>query len=129
VSSAGPTIVSNIATATGLALLCVKFIFYYMQVRILEFRCSRQTFRKEACILHMLYRNFLRWKNLTFFLLPENLLLRGSPFHIANCFKSFDFKFFLYTCWGAPFETFARDFYFVLTNVWMFCFIAYQMCL
>jgi len=45
-------------------------------------------------ILHMLYRNFNRWKQAKCFILSENLLLLESQFCIANCLKSFDFNLF-----------------------------------
>ena len=81
------------------ALICVKFVLLYMQGRILEFRCPRQTLRKGAIyILHVLYRNFIRWKQAKFFILSGILLLREIPFHIVNRLKSFGFKLlFVYT--------------------------------
>jgi len=69
-----------------------------MQGWILEFKCPRQTLRKVAYILHMLYRNFIRSKQAKFFILSGILLLRESQFHTVNCLISFDFKlFFNYT--------------------------------
>ena len=44
-SSAGLTIVANVAIAMGPAVLCVKFVLYYMQGHIAEFRCPRQALR------------------------------------------------------------------------------------
>ena len=59
--------------------------------------CSRYI-KKGPYILHMLHKNFTCWKQLKFFILSGNLLLRESPFHIVNCLKLFDFKlFFVYT--------------------------------
>jgi len=52
-SSAGLTIVANVAIAMGPAVLCVKFVLYYMQGHIAEFRCPRQALRKGSYILHM----------------------------------------------------------------------------
>jgi len=46
----------------------------------------------------MLLRNYIRWKQVIFFILFNSLLLRESSFRIVNCLKSFDFKmFFVYT--------------------------------
>jgi len=42
----------------------------------------------------MLHKNFTCWKQFKFFILSGNLLLRGSPFHIVNCLKLFDFTLF-----------------------------------
>jgi len=42
----------------------------------------------------MIYGNFIRCKQVKFFILSGNLLLRESPFHIAKFLKSFDFKLF-----------------------------------
>ena len=66
-SSTGLTIVANVAIATGPRLLVdpwsfVLNLFFIMQGRILEFRRPRQTFKKVAYILHMLYRNVLESK-------------------------------------------------------------------
>jgi len=54
-----------IAIATGPVILCVKFVLYYMQGWVSECRCpwaQGQTLRKRLYILRMLYRNFIRWK-------------------------------------------------------------------
>jgi len=45
-------------------------------------------------ILRLLYRNFIRGKQVKFFILCGNLLLRESQFHIVSCSKSFDFQLF-----------------------------------
>ena len=56
-SSAGLTIVANVAIATspallgGPAVLCVKFVLYDIQGYIVEFRCLRKTLRKGALYL------------------------------------------------------------------------------
>jgi len=53
-SSAGLTIVANVAIATGPtllggpAVLCVKFVLYDIQGYIADFRCPRKTLRKGA---------------------------------------------------------------------------------
>jgi len=47
--------------------------------------------KKGPYILHMLHKNFTCWKQLKFFILSGNLLLRESPFHITNGLKLFDF--------------------------------------
>ena len=46
--------------------------------------------KKGPYILHMLCRNCIRWTQVKFFILSENLLLRESPFHIVNYLTSFD---------------------------------------
>ena len=89
------------------AVLCVKFFQYYMQGWILYLGVRSKLSEREP-ILHMLFRNFIRWKQVKFFILPGNLLLRENPFHILKCLKSYDFKlFFFYTLkllWG-PYVT------------------------
>jgi len=52
---------------------------------MLEFKFPRQN-------LHMLYRKFIRWKQVKFFILFENLLLCEIRFQIVNRLKSFGFK-------------------------------------
>jgi len=52
------------------------------------------TSKKGPYILHMLHKNFTCWKQFKLFILTGNLLLRESPFHIANCLKLFDFTLF-----------------------------------
>ena len=52
--------INNSSNSYGPGLLCVKLVLYYMQGLILEFRPPRQTLRKGAYILHMLYRNCIR---------------------------------------------------------------------
>jgi len=49
------------------------------------------TSKNDPYILHMLHKNFTFWKQLKFFILSGNLLLRESPFHVVNCLKLFDF--------------------------------------
>ena len=92
----------------GPAVICAEFILCDMQgqkLEFIEFRCSRKTLRKGPYILHKLYGNFSRWKQINFFILSGNLLLRENPFHFVDCSKSFDFKsFFVYlSFWGALF--------------------------
>jgi len=71
-------------------------------------------------ILHVLYKNFIRWKQVKFFNMSGNLLLRESPFYIVNCLKSFDFKYlFVYTLkvvGGALLAHLHKNF-FILTNI------------
>jgi len=70
----------------------------------------------------MLYRNFIRWKQVQCFVLSRHLLLREGPFHIARCLSHFISNFSLsahWSCWGVPFGTFAHNFYFVLKNIWL----------
>jgi len=56
------------------------------------------TSKQFPYILHMLHINFTCWKQIKFFTLSRNLVLRESPFHIVNCLKLFDFTlFFVYT--------------------------------
>jgi len=56
------------------------------------------TSKKRPYILHMLHKNFTRWKPFKFFILSANLLLRENPFHIVNYLKLLDFTlFFVYT--------------------------------
>jgi len=73
-------------------------LLQYMPGWTFELRCLRKTLKKGPYILHMLYRNFIRWNQGKFFILSGNLLLRESTFYIVNCLKSFGFKlFFVYT--------------------------------
>jgi len=46
--------------------------------------------KKAPYILLMQNRNFIRRKQVQFFILSGNLLLRESRFHTVNCLKSFD---------------------------------------
>jgi len=71
--------------------------------------CFTLYHKRVSYILHMIYRNFIRWKQVEFFTLSGNLLLRGSPFHFVNFFYPFDLKLFFvctlstYTsCWEPP---------------------------
>ena len=79
-------------------LVAEDYIFlYYMQGWMLELRCPRQTLRKGSYSLHMLYKNIIRWKQVSFLILSGDLLLRVGPFHAVDCVKSVDFKmFFVY---------------------------------
>jgi len=112
---AGLTIVANVAIATGsrfwgLAVLCVRFVLYHMQGCV---GVQGKLSERGLYILHMLYRNFIRWKQVNFFILSGNLLLHEGTFHIINCLKSFDLKlFFVYTLklLRAPFGTCAYNF-------------------
>jgi len=106
ISSAGLTIVENIAIATGPAFrgpcgpLCaiVQFVLQYMQGWTLELRCPRKTLEKEALYFIHAIQSFIRWNQGKFFILSGNLLLRESTFCTVNCLKSFSFKmFFVYT--------------------------------
>jgi len=77
------------------------------------------TSKKVSYILHMLHKNFTRWKQFKFFILSGHMLLRESPFHIINCLKLVDFAlFFVYKLklLKAPFW---HIFCFVLKNVWL----------
>ena len=77
---------------------CVNFFIIICKGWILDFKYPRQTFGKGHYTFLLLYRNFIRWKQAKFFILPGNLLLRESPFHTVNYLKSFDLKlFFEYT--------------------------------
>ena len=54
--------------------------------------------RSEKVWEPLLYRNFSRWKQVKFFILSGNLLLREIQFYTVNCLKPFYFKlFFVYT--------------------------------
>ena len=82
----------------GSAVLCAEAVFYHARVDIRIYLSSRdKPPRKVAYVLHMLYRNFIRWKQVKFFVLSGISLLRESPFHTVNCLKSFDFTLFLST--------------------------------
>jgi len=51
VLSAGITIIASVAMPRafgGTAVLCAKFVVYYMQECVLEFRYPKQTLRKET---------------------------------------------------------------------------------
>ena len=89
-----------------------------MQGWMLEFR---QTLRKGALgckyLLHMLYRNYIRWNQVKFF------IMSGNWKSISLC-KLFEVIWFsivlcLHSCWGAFFGTFAHNFCFILTNIWL----------
>jgi len=75
--------------------ISLLLLLLYMQGWIFEFRCSRQTLRKGAYILHIIYRNVIRWKKVKLFILSGNLLLRESIVCTVNCLKSSDFKLFV----------------------------------
>jgi len=63
-----------------------------MQGWTLELRCPRKISKRRPDILHMLYRNFIRWNQGKFFILAGNSLLRESTFYFVNCLKSFGFS-------------------------------------
>ena len=70
----------------------------------------------------MLHRNFFHLKQVKFFILHGNLLLHQSPFHMVNCWKSFDYNlFFAYTLklLRIPIWHFAHNFCFILTDIWL----------
>ena len=78
----------------------------------------RVTSKKIPYILHMLHKNFTRWKQFKFFILSGNLLRRRSPFYIVNCLKLFDFTlFFVYTL-NLLKGPLLHSFCFILKNVW-----------
>jgi len=105
--SAGLTIVAN---ATGPAILGTGRSFVlnlFFVICTCGYLNLSKLSERRPYILHMLYKNFVHWKQIKFFILSGNSLLRESQFHIANCLKSFDFKlFFVYTVVEGPF--FAR---------------------
>jgi len=80
--------------------------------------------KRDPYSLDMLYRNFICWNQVKFFILSGILLLRESLFHIVNCLKycNLTANCSLSThssCWGAPFDTFAHNFCFILKNMWL----------
>ena len=76
--------------------------------------------KRRRYILHILYKNFIRWKQVKFFILSGNLLLRESQFHIVHCLKSLDFELlFVYALGGSPFDICALNFCFILKNIWL----------
>jgi len=61
-----------------------------MQELMLDLRARGKLSEMGPSVLHMLYRNFIGWKQVKFVIFSRNLL-----FTIVNCLKSFDFKLFL----------------------------------
>ena len=77
------------------------------------------TSKKRPYILHMLHKNFTRWKQFKFFILSANLLLRENPLHIVNCLKLVDFTFFcVYTSMLLK-DPLWHIFCFTLKNIWL----------
>jgi len=79
------------------------------------------TSRNGPYILHMLHKNFTRWKQFKFFILSGNLLLRASrpTFHSINCLKLFDFTLsFVYTLKLLK-GPLSHIFCFILKNIWL----------
>ena len=79
-----------------------------------EFRCPRQTLTKRACILHMLYGNFIK-----VFMLSGIFFCVKVKFRIVNCLKSFDSILLFVYSWVTPFSTSAHDFCFMLAKIWL----------
>jgi len=76
------------------AVLCVKFVLYYVQEWILEFRYLKQTLRKGTLsFIHFIQKLCSLIAN-EIFILPGILRPCESPFRTVNCLKSFDFKLF-----------------------------------
>ena len=68
----------------------MKFVLYCVQGWISEFQVPGTNSERGFYILHLLYRNFIRYKRVKLFKMSGKLLLYESPFQIVNCLKSFD---------------------------------------
>jgi len=117
-------IVANVAIAAGPALVGVPWslcqnCLYYMYVWILESRCPRQTLREGAYILHTLHKSFIRWKQVQFFILSCNLLLREGPFHIVFVWNHLILNCSLSTHWSCWRYALAHKFCLNLTTIWL----------
>ena len=60
--SAGLTIVADVAIATGPAVLCVKFVFMICKGGYSTLGARSKLSERGPYILHMIYRNIIRWK-------------------------------------------------------------------
>ena len=112
---------SKCSNCYGPAVLCVKFVLYYTQGWIFELG-ARGKLPGGCPIFYTCYTETFRWKQVKFFILSGNLLLRESTFQIVNFLKSFHFKFFfVYTLnlLRDPFWQISHNFCFIVTNIWL----------
>jgi len=92
---------------------CVQYVVWKMGPWPLYLFKSYQN--RSSYILLWLYRIFICWNEVKFFIFSGNLLLRESPFNLVNCLKSFDFKLcFVYALVVVGFLG-----TFILTNIWI----------